>query len=329
LQVVSHQPTFVTRLRERFVAGLQSALPEPLASVGLGLVVGQRNTLPPDVAQSLLAVGLTHIIAVSGYNLTILLQASERLLAKRSKYQATILSASLVGVFLLFSGASASIVRAAIVSLLSLAAGYFGHRIKPLNLLAMSAAITGFANPLYVWSDISWYLSFLAFFGVLILAPLVRQRVLGNHFEKSVIVGVLLESVCAEAMSMPIILHIFGQTSLVGLPANLFIAGLVPLAMLLSLIAGLAGMFAPMVSGWLAWPATLVLNYMLDASRLLAKLPHSFIENHYIGTALMLAIYGVVVFVCLVLSKRVKLKSGIITDRRTAEPEGANTYVRA
>jgi len=64
-------------------------------------------------------VGLTHIIAVLGYNLTIILRASKNLLASRSKRLSTILSLGLIIVFLLITGFSASIVRAAVVSALS------------------------------------------------------------------------------------------------------------------------------------------------------------------------------------------------------------------
>jgi len=121
-------------------------------------------------------VGLTHIIAVSGYNLTIILHAGKRLLGKRSKRISTFLSLALIAVFLLLAGASASIVRAAIVSVLSIAAGYYGRTFKPLNLIVLAAAITAWANPVYVWSDVSWYLSFLAFYGVMVVSPLIQKR---------------------------------------------------------------------------------------------------------------------------------------------------------
>jgi predicted membrane metal-binding protein len=76
LHKISGSASPINILRRKFTAGLQSVLPEPLASFGLGLLVGQRNTLPDVVTQAILMVGLTHIIAVSGYNLAILLEAS-------------------------------------------------------------------------------------------------------------------------------------------------------------------------------------------------------------------------------------------------------------
>src|SRR5579884_3472805 len=188
---------------------MQTALPEPLAPFAMGLLIGQRANLPAEVKQDLLMVGLTHIIAVSGYNLTIILQAGRRLLAGWSKRIATFLSLALIAVFLLLAGTSASIVRAAIVSVLSIVFAYYGRQLKPLNLLAMVAAITALAKPTYVWGDISWYLSFLAFFGVMVLAPLIQMRFPGR-WHSSLLASVALESICAEVMSLPYVLYIFG-----------------------------------------------------------------------------------------------------------------------
>src|SRR5207342_3567458 len=62
LHKVGASSSGIDTVRRKFTAGMQSALPEPLASFGLGLLVGQRNTLPADLTQALLMVGLTHII---------------------------------------------------------------------------------------------------------------------------------------------------------------------------------------------------------------------------------------------------------------------------
>jgi competence protein ComEC len=295
---------------------MQTALPEPLAPFAMGLLVGQRANLPDDVKQDLLMVGLTHIIAVSGYNLTIILQAGKRLFDRTSKRISTGLSFGLIGVFLLLAGASASIVRAAIVSMLSIGAGYYGRAFRPLDLICLAAAITALANPVYVWSDLSWYLSFLAFYGVLVLAPLIQRRWSGHGWHRTLIGAVALESICAEVMSLPFILYIFGQLSLIGLPANVLVVTLVPLAMLLSLVAGLAGMCAGSLAGWLAWPAGLLLNYMLDVARLLADLPHVFVQDRALPFAGMLGLYVMIGGLTLVLHHKTKRPgSAIITDR--------------
>lgn len=321
MELVAHHPTLITEARGRFAAGMQSALPEPVASFGMGLLIGQRNTLPPAVSQTLLMVGLTHIIAVSGYNLTVLLRASKNLLGKRSKRQATLLSLALIAVFLLFAGSSASIVRAAIVSVLSIATAYYGRSMKPLVLILLAAAITAYANPYYVWTDVSWYLSFLAFFGVMVLAPMILRR-LPERVQNSLVATVALESLCAEAMTLPYVLHIFGQMSFIGLVSNVLVVALIPLAMLLSLVAGLAGMFIPAVAGWFAWPAQILMTYMLDVSTLLSRIPHVFVQNIALSLVQLIVLYAVVAGLCALLYRRTKLKYATITDRNQSRSEG-------
>lgn len=322
LVVRGSHPSFIDGLRQRFTAGVQSALPEPEASFGLGLLVGQRNTLPQSVSQTLLMVGLTHIIAVSGYNLTILLKVARKIFGARSKFQATVAFLILIGTFVLLTGSSPSIVRAAMVSLLSIAAWYYGRPLRPLVLLLVSGIITALANPLYVWGNVSWYLSFLAFFGVLVLAPLMTRRLYGTR-EPKLIASMVIESLCAEAMTLPYVLHIFGQMSSVSILANVLIAALIPLAMFLSLIAGLAGMLVAPLAGWFAWPAKLLLTYMLDVAGLLSRIPHAFLEQIGFSTWQMATSYGMVLALCVILRHQNKRKYAIITDRIALETEGA------
>jgi len=293
LKVLASDPSPIDTFRREFAAGMQSALPEPLASFGLGLLIGQRSTLPEDTKETLLMVGLTHIIAVSGYNLTIMVEVARRLCGKRSKFQTAVACLTLIGVFLLITGNSPSIVRASIISVLGIAAWYYGRTIKPLVLLLTAGAITVAANPLYLWGNVGWYLSFLAFFGVLVVGPIVIRRLYGER-KPPLLIQILLESLCAEIMTLPYVLYIFGQLSLMALPANVLVVALVPLAMLLGLLAGLGGMLLPAFAGWFAWPANLLLTYMLDVARLLSRVPHAFIENIGFSLPMMLGVYAVV-----------------------------------
>jgi len=311
IETMQHGTSLVQKVKREFVAGMYSAVPEPEASFGLGLLVGQRNTLPENVSDTLKVVGLTHIVAVSGYNLTILVRAAQRGFGKRSKYQATLAAAILIVLFLAVTGLSASIVRAAIVSGLGLTAWYFGRTLRPTVLIAFTAALTAGYYPIYLWSDIGWYLSFLAFFGVLVIAPLLIQRIWGKEKRPSNITQIIIESICAQVMTMPLILYIFHQTSLVGLIANVLVVPLIPFAMLFGALSGLLGMLAPAIAGWFAWPATILLTYMLDVANLLSKVPHAQISTS-LSLFGMIFLYGVLLFFAFVLYRKVKSLHGII-----------------
>lgn len=313
ITLVTRNTSVIEKVRHEFGAGMMTALPEPLASFGMGILIGQRSTLPEEVHQDLLMVGLVHIIAVSGYNLTIILRAGMKLFGSRSKYQTMLFSCSLIIVFLMLTGSSASIVRASIVSGLSIAAWYYGRAFRPVTLILLAAVITSLANPLYVWCDLGWYLSFLAFYGVMVLGPQVRYKMVPERVRDNVLLGIALESICAEIMTLPLVLYIFGQMSHVSLLANVVIAAFVPIAMLLTVIAGLAGTFLMPIAGWIAWPAVLVLTYMLDIAHLLASIPHVFAENIGFPLHYMVAGYVLVLLFNLLLYSRLRANRAIIT----------------
>ncbi len=294
--------TLIDEFRRRFAAGLQTALAEPQASFGMGLLIGQRSTLPEDITLSLKMVGLAHIIAVSGYNLTIMLTATRRLMTKQSKLATTVVAVALMLGFIGLTGASASIVRAAVISALSLAAWYVGREVRPMVLILLAAALTAGANPVYLWSDIGWYLSFLAFFGILMLAPQIFARVWGER-KPPILAAVAVETLCAEIMTIPLVMFIFGQVSSIGLLANMLVATVIPLAMLLCFVAGIVGWILPLLAGWVAWPAQLLLTYMLDVAAALSRVPHSFETNVYISAFDMILCYAALIIVLFALYK--------------------------
>jgi competence protein ComEC len=314
LRVLRRDHSWVNDLRRRFASGMLSALPEPAASFGLGLLIGQRNTLPEDISTQLQAVGLTHVIAVSGYNLTIIVMTCRRLFIHRSKFQATAVCLGLIGLFLLLTGLSPPIVRAGVISVISIGLWYYGRELRPVPLLLLAAAATAFANPLYLWGNVSWYLSFLAFFGVLVLAPLLTRRLMGAK-EPHMLLGIVIESICANMAVMPYVLYVFGATSLVSLPANLLVVPCIPLAMLLATVAGLVGWLLPAAAGWFALPAKVLLTYLLDVASILSRVPHAFVQGIGFSAWQLAASYICLVVLCIVLWVKIG-KRGIVTEKK-------------
>lgn len=123
----------------------------------------------------------------------------------------------------------------------------------------------------------------------------------------------IIETSAAQIMTMPIIMYIFGQFSAVALLANVLVVPLVPIAMSLCLAAGLAGMFVPFMSGWLAMPSRLSLTYMLDVVSLLSRLPRALVKQS-ITVWQMVLMYSGMIMLVIILWHKIKTSSGIITD---------------
>lgn len=128
--------------------------------------------------------------------------------------------------------------RAGLVAGLSLWAWYYGRKFHPVTLLAVAASITVLVHPPYVWGDIGWALSFAAFSGVIVLAPLLIAYFYGNTKPRFV-ARIIIETGSAQLVTLPIMLGVFGQFSVVALLSNVMVLTLVPYAMALVFVAGL------------------------------------------------------------------------------------------
>lgn len=258
------------KLRDSFGEIVRTYVAEPAASLGLGFVIGQRSSLPSELDDQLRIVGLTHIVVASGYNLTILVRLSRRLFEKHSRYGAFMVSSALTLVFIIVSGASPSMVRAGMVTGLSLLAWYYGRRFHPLLLILYVAALTAYMNPIYEWYDIGWYLSFLAFAGVLMIAPLIAKQVIRNKAESSSFLQVIIETVSAQIMTIPLILMVFGTFPTLAILSNMLVAPVIPLAMLLTTLVGVIGVVSSPLAELVGVMTTVIIDYVLAVVSFLA-----------------------------------------------------------
>lgn len=285
-------------IRDWFAGKIRLVIGEPEASLGIGYLVGQRSELPPDINDAMRVLGLTHVVVASGYNLTILVRFTRRIFAPYSKYVAFILAVIMVSVFVAMTGASPSMSRAALVTLLSLMALYFGRTVQPLVLLSIVGAATALINPFYVWGDLGWYLSMLSFAGVMIIAPLVRHYFFGADAKLSFFPSIFIETMSAQIATFPLLAYTFGQYSLFALPANMLILPLIPFAMAATFLAGVIAVCAPPIGGVVHWPATVVLSYMTSVVRYLAALP-DVVQEVQFGVKALIIGYIAMVALCI------------------------------
>ncbi|MBW3568631.1 ComEC/Rec2 family competence protein [Candidatus Parcubacteria bacterium] len=283
-------------VRDWFADGVRKVIPEPEASLGIGYLTGQHSTLPEDLDNNLKLLGLTHIVVASGYNLTILVRFARRAFARISKYLATLVTSLLVFSFVLVTGFSPSMSRAALITGLSLAAWYFGRRIHPIILLGFAAAVTAMLNPAYIWGDIGWYLSFTAFAGVIIVSPLLLHYFWGKIKKVNPIHQVFLETLSAQIMTAPLIAYIFNQYSALALPANLLILLFIPLTMLLTFFAGSFSLAFGTLTIF-GWPANALLSYMTTVVDKLAILPIALAETDFSLAAMIASYCAILVFI--------------------------------
>ncbi len=259
--------------RDWFAGGVQRALPAAEADLALAFLVGQKLTLSDSLNEQLRTVGLIHAVVASGYHLTILVSAARRLFVKTSKYLTALASAGLISGFIMITGFSPSMTRAGLVSGLSLLAWYYGRVIHPLVLLPFAAALTALYQPAYVWGDVGWYLSFAAFTGVILIAPLLHDYFWGKQKRPGLIREVVIATIAAQLATLPIAIYAFGYYSAYALVANVLVVPLIPVTMLLTFVAGIVGLVLPSLALLAGEPVSLLLGYMILVVERVAAIP--------------------------------------------------------
>lgn len=298
--VVSMRQSVLVQAKSEFSKGVRRALPEPSASFVLGILLGARSTLPKSIQDLMALIGLSHLVAVSGYNLTIITLAVQRLLGKRWQWAGLMATLWLIVGFVVLTGAPASIVRAGIMSSLFLLSAYYGRKLEVLTCLALGVVITLGWNPDYI-SDLGWQLSFLALGGIVLLTPVV-QTLIPKRF--GVIGEIAAVSIAAQLATLPLLAMTFGTVSLVAPLANVLILPLVPLLMLVGFCVGLLGMLAPGAAFTLSQPIAWLVSGLIDGMRYLGGLPMAGIQNAAPRLSMVAVVYGMLVVLAAMARRR-------------------------
>ncbi|MBI4199979.1 MAG: DNA internalization-related competence protein ComEC/Rec2 [Chloroflexi bacterium] len=278
--------SFIYRVRLALAGSLERVLPEPQASLGQMILLGARGGVPEEVLQAFRDTGTTHLLAISGLNMAIVLgltlPLSQTLLGRRRNLYLLVPLLAL-WMYALLSGLAPSVERAAIMASLYLVALALGRPGSPLPALAVAAAVMVGRQPTLLY-DLSFQLSFMAVAGILLLvAPRQRviTRLLGPLLRRAgwaqgptTAIGVAVAvTLAATAATFPLLLFNFGRIAVYSVPATLLALPAFPFALAASLFAALAGLLAlPLgqVVGWLAW---LPLTYTTEAVETMARLP--------------------------------------------------------
>ncbi len=257
VKVELYKSIFITK--NKFQSSLKKSITEPNASYVAGILLGSREDVSDKLKEAFNKTGTTHILAISGYNITII---SEVILAclvvfmKRRK--AFWLSVVAVILFTVMTGASASVVRASIMGLLLMFASGFGRLYDAKNSVILAGALMVFVNPFVLIFDIGFQLSFLAVLGLLFLYPYLNDKAikisnLGGVRELT------LMTISAQVFVLPLLIYYFRQFSVWSLPVNILVLPVLPFAMFAGFMTGIGGMiFLPIgkAIGLIAWAIT-------------------------------------------------------------------------
>ncbi len=288
-------------LKDRALANTYELFPDPEASLLAGILLGVESGLPKDLQEAFKDTGTTHIIAISGFNITIiaalLISLFGRLFGKNLGAIAALIG---IAIYTILVGADAAVVRAAIMGGVGLLGAQFGRRQNGItSLLAVAVAMALF-NPLILW-DVGFQLSFAATAGLILYAePLsdwfVRQtsRIMSEEKAQKIagpIGEYILFTLAAQFATMPIMMYHFGRISLISFIANPFILPVQPAVMIFGGIALIASLLILPLGKFLAIFALPFTTYTIRMVEFFDGMPHGVIVLGDTKLALVVLIY--------------------------------------
>ena len=279
-------PSAVTAsLRRWLLDGLNEMVPEPEAALGAGILLGVRTSIAPEVANAFAIAGLTHVVAISGWNIAIvaaIVGSLFRPLERRrgGRWLAPLGAGMAIGGYVLLTGASPSVVRAALMAGAMMVARLGGSRAHAASALGAAALAMLIAAPSVLW-DVGFQLSGLATAGLIMFGASIEGRLAGWPAWLREPVALTL---AAQLTTLPVVLGSFGRLSLIAPLANVLVVPLVPMVMLLCAIAAplgalVASLQMPLLGDAARWAvggfAWLLLRSMIVIGQAAASIPYA------------------------------------------------------
>ena len=293
----SADPVLVGRppLVQRWAGKVRNALRNACTGLGAdergllpGLVLGDVAAMPPDLTTAFRVTGLTHLCAVSGANVAIVIGAvfaAARWTGLRRRWRAVVATAALPA-FVVLVRPSPSVLRAALMGGLVMLAAMLGRRSSAVPILSATVLLLILADPFLARSP-GFAMSVAATAALVLIAPAWTRR-LERHMPRPVAAAVAIPA-AAQLACTPILVAAFGQLTPLAIPANLLAAPAVAPATLV----GVACALVAVVNGSLAVPlarvAGLAAGWLALVARTLAALPGAGLKgpSGFTGVALL------------------------------------------
>jgi competence protein ComEC len=236
--------------RTRLSTVIDRLLPEPVAALANGMLLGIESGISDEVDEAFKATGASHVIIISGSNIAlfsgVLMTWATRAAGRR---RAALPVVALIAAYVVLIGADAAAFRAGIMGVLVVLAAYFGRRTTAYVSLCAAVIVLTAVNPLSLW-DLGFQLSFLATLGLILFTRPMSNRLQTFVTQRlprlapratGLLVETLVVTSAAQVATAPLLLYTFGRFSPVSLLVNALIMPVQP--------AVLAGGFAALGAG--------------------------------------------------------------------------------
>lgn len=257
------------------------ALPEPTASLANAMLLGYKKSLSDNSKNVFSKTGLSHLVAISGAHLSIIssLILTFLLFLNFSKKRASYIIILFLLTYPVFSGLSASCIRAALMAFFIIIANLSNRLTNSINPLIFTASVMLMFNPMLIFCDVGFQLSFLAVLGIIYLFPILEEyknyilkKCQIRKFKKiiTILLSYLNISIAAQLFCLPIIIKNFQEVCYISFLANILVIWIFPIIFISLIIAIILSFIFPALLLIFFYPSYICLKYLYEVSKYLA-----------------------------------------------------------
>lgn len=258
--------------KEKFLEKINFSITPPESLLMGGLILGEKASFSDELRQEFIDTGTIHIVALSGYNITIVAEWIMKIFAFLPFYFSISVGMLSIILFIFMTGGASTAVRAGIMAVLVLIARATGRTYDVGRALLLTAVIMIIFNPMILRYDVSFQLSFIATIGVIYFTPRIEKYFMWVT-KRFGLRDVFSVTTAAYIFVLPFIVYKMGNLSLIAIPTNILILPFIPFTMLLGFLTGFIGLisyFAAVPFGYLSY---LFLHYELGVIDIFSKIP--------------------------------------------------------
>ncbi len=299
---------FIYSIKDQASENIKKTLSEPASALLNGLLLGLRRGIPQDLIDAFNATGTSHIIAISGLHVAILVRYYQIFTKKWPKNLVFILGILGLAFYSIITGLRTSVIRASCLAGSFLLARQLGRKGSIVNILIFIAFLMVLQNPLILHNDIGFQLSFLAVLGIVYLSPIFNQIFAKCiKFTPRILREILSATLAAQLATLPIILANFGRISILSPLTNLLILLVVPIVIpsgFLMLGLSFINLTLAKIVGYFVW---LLLKYIIIIVELFATIKISLFKIDFNSWQFILIYYLLMIIILVYLYKKYKL----------------------
>jgi competence protein ComEC len=303
-------PPIIYQMRQRIVRSQLLNLNVPEGPLISAIALGKQAVdLPYNIRDYFVQVGLAHVIAASGTQVSMVLGLVLALTRRFSKQLQFGFGAGALFLLVGLTGFEASVSRAALMGFGTLFALLLDRSVKPLGLLLIAATILLLVNPLWIW-DLGFQLSFLATLGLIVTSPPLMEKL---DWMPPAIASIFVVPIAASVWVLPLLLYVFSVVSPYSILVNIMAAPLLWILSIGGMISALAGLILPPVGSILAQGLDYPAKGLIAIAQYFSQLPGNSVAVGQVSVLQLIVLYSLICWVWI---------AGDTPPRRKKQEEG-------